>query len=198
MTRSATDERYARGGGTEFDYNLILSNAIVKPGETLTVSGNLLMATETMIVDASQETDGLLRLFGGRANDTLKGGANADLIHGNLGADILTGNGGADTFRYDGTADSNSGSRDRITDFTPGTDKIDLSRVDANSLAAGDQGFTWIGSSAFSGSAGQLRAYQQNGFWFVEGDVNGDAVADLVIALTLQGSTPLGQGDFLL
>jgi Ca2+-binding RTX toxin-like protein len=156
------------------------------------------MATETMVLDASQETDGLLRLFGGRANDVLKGGANADLIHGNLGADILTGNGGADTFRYDGTADSNSGSMDQITDFTPGADKIDLSRIDANSSAAGDQAFAWIGSSAFSGSAGELRAYEQSGTWFVEGDVNGDSVADFAVALTLQGPIPLGAGDFLL
>ena len=29
---SATDERYARGGGTEFDYNLVLSDAIVNAG----------------------------------------------------------------------------------------------------------------------------------------------------------------------
>ncbi|HEU0099172.1 MAG TPA: M10 family metallopeptidase C-terminal domain-containing protein [Allosphingosinicella sp.] len=195
---SATDERYARGGGTEFDYNLTLSNAIVKPGETLTVSGALLMASETMILDASQEADGFLRLFGGKADDTLKGGGQADLLLGNLGADMLTGNGGADTFRFDSTADSTSGSLDRITDFTPGTDKIDLSRIDANSAVAGDQAFSWIGSNAFSGSAGQLRAYEQDGSWFVEGDVNGDGVADLVIALTLKGPTPLGPGDFVL
>ncbi|HET9638884.1 MAG TPA: calcium-binding protein [Allosphingosinicella sp.] len=195
---SATDERYARGGGTEFDYNLTLSNAIVKPGETLTVSGALLMATETMILDASQEADGLLRLFGGRADDTLKGGANADLIHGNLGADQLTGNGGADSFRYQSVEESNSATMDEISDFTPGSDSIDLSRVDASSGAAGDQAFSWIGSSAFSGSAGELRAYENNGSWFVEGDTNGDGVADLVIALTLQGPTPLGTGDFLL
>ena len=31
---SATDERYARGGGTEFDYNLVLSDAIVGPGRS--------------------------------------------------------------------------------------------------------------------------------------------------------------------
>jgi Ca2+-binding RTX toxin-like protein len=195
---SATDERYARGGGTEFDYNITLSDAIVKPGETLTVSGTILMASETMILDGSQETDGLLRLFGGKADDMLKGGGQADLLHGNLGADILTGNGGADTFRYDSTADSNSASMDHILDFTPGTDKLDLTRVDANSLLEGDQAFAWIGSSAFSGAAGELRGYEQGGSWFVEGDVNGDGVGDLVISLTLQGPTPLGAGDFIL
>ncbi|HYG48318.1 MAG TPA: calcium-binding protein, partial [Allosphingosinicella sp.] len=93
---SATDERYARGGGTEFDYNLTLSNAIVKPGETLTVSGSLLQANETMVLDGSAETDGFLRLFGGLAADTLKGGGQADLLHGAFGADILAGGGGAD------------------------------------------------------------------------------------------------------
>jgi hypothetical protein len=195
---SATDERYARGGGTEFDYNVILSNAIVKPGETLTVSGTILKANETMILDASQETDGLLRLFGGKADDTLKGGGQNDLIHGNLGADILAGNGGADSFRYQATEESTTGSVDQILDFTPGADSIDLSRIDANTLAAGDQAFSWIGSGAFSAAAGELRAYEQGGTWFVEGDVNGDGVADLVIALTLQGPTPLSATDFLL
>ena len=196
---SATDERYARGGGTEFDYNLTLSNAIVKPGETLTVSGALLMATETMVLDASQEADGLLRLFGGKAADTLKGGANADLIHGNLGADQLTGNGGADTFRYDGTADSNPGAMDHVLDFTPGTDKFDLSRIDANSVAAGDQAFTWIGSNAFSDTPGELRASNLNNMgWFLEGDTDGNGIADFIVMLTLQGPTPLGAGDFIL
>ena len=195
---SATDERYARGGGTEFDYDLILSDAIVNAGQTLTVSGALLMASETMILDASQETDGAVRLFGGASNDILKGGALADYIHGNLGADTLSGGGGADTFRYQSVLESNGSSIDRILDFTPGTDKIELDRIDARTNVAGDQAFTWIGSNAFSGSAGQLRAYEQSGTWFVEGDVNGDGAADLVIALTLQGPTPLGAGDFLL
>ncbi|MGZ9063454.1 MAG: M10 family metallopeptidase C-terminal domain-containing protein, partial [Allosphingosinicella sp.] len=148
---SATDERYARGG-TEFDYNIILSNALVAAGAVLTVSGTILGATETMILDGSQESDGVLRLFGGKANDTLKGGGQADLIHGNLGADTLAGGGGADMFRYDSIAESTSASRDQILDFTPGTDKIDLSRIDARTNLAGDQAFIWIGSTAFSGN----------------------------------------------
>ncbi|MET1112081.1 MAG: M10 family metallopeptidase C-terminal domain-containing protein, partial [Allosphingosinicella sp.] len=188
-----------RGGGSEFDYNLVLSNAIVKPGETLTVSGALLMTTETMILDASQETDGLLRLFGGRANDTLKGGANADLLHGNLGADILTGNGGADVFRYDSTAESDGLNTDRILDFTPGTDKADLSRIDADILTAGDQAFAWIGTSAFSGTAGELRAENLVGLgWTLMGDTNGDGTPEFLVQLTLQGPTPLSAGDFIL
>ena len=44
-----------------------------------------------------------------------------------------------------------SAAMDQILDFTPGTDKIDLDRIDANTAVAGDQAFTWIGSNAFSG-----------------------------------------------
>jgi hypothetical protein len=79
----------------------------------------------------------------------------------------MTGGGGADTFRYITTLDSTGAAMDEILDFAPGTDKIDLSRIDANSLAGGDQAFSWIGSNAFTGSgaasAGELRAYQNNG-----------------------------------
>jgi Ca2+-binding RTX toxin-like protein len=194
---SATDERYARGGGTEFDYSLTLANAIVGAGQTLTISGSLLMASETMILDAGQESDGFLRLFGGKAADILKGGANADLLLGNLGADQLTGNGGADVFRYDSTADSSNASRDHILDFEPGTDKIDLSRIDANSLAAGDQAFTYV--EAFSGTAGELMRHHLGGTdWLMLGDTNGDSIADLVITITAPPTVPLGVNDFIL
>jgi Ca2+-binding RTX toxin-like protein len=196
---SITDERYARGGDPAgFDYNITLADNMLLAGVVLTVSGTFLGSGETMVVDGSLETDGSYRFFAGKADDVLKGGANNDLLLGNLGADQLTGGGGADTFRYDSTADSTAASLDHILDFTPGTDKIELSRTDANTLVAGDQAFTWIGSNAFSGVAGQLRAFQQGGEWIVQGDANGDGAADLVIALTLQGPTPLGAGDFLL
>ncbi|HYW17139.1 MAG TPA: M10 family metallopeptidase C-terminal domain-containing protein [Allosphingosinicella sp.] len=195
---SATDERYARGGGSEFDYNLILSDAIVKPGETLTVSGTLLMASETMIVDASAEADGLLSLFGGKAGDTLKGGGQADVLFGNLGADQLTGNGGADVFRYNDSAESVAGSMDHILDFQPGADKIDLSRIDADKVVAGNQAFTWIWNE-FSGTAGELRARHLGGTdWQIEGDTDGNGIADLVILLTAPPTIPIGPSDFIL
>ena len=196
---SITDERYARGGDPAgFDYSITFADNLILAGVEFTVSGVFLQSYETMVVDGSLELDGNFRFFAGKADDTLKGGANNDLLLGNSGADQLTGNGGADTFRYDLTSDSTAASRDHILDFTPGTDKIELVRVDADSNAAGNQAFTWIGSDAFHGVAGELRAFQSGGQWIVEGDVNGDSVADLVIALTLQGPTPLGAGDFLL
>ncbi|MET1112260.1 MAG: calcium-binding protein, partial [Allosphingosinicella sp.] len=36
---SASDERYARGGGTEFDYAVIWADALLGPGQTFTVNG---------------------------------------------------------------------------------------------------------------------------------------------------------------
>ena len=164
------------------------------------MSGALLMATETMILDGSQELDGRLRLFGGKAADTLKGGGQADLLHGNLGADTLAGNGGADIvpLRFDGGVELRL-TMDQILDFTPGTDKIDLSRIDANSdrrpATRPSAGSAPTPSAARPGS---FAPSSQGGIWIVEGDTNGDSVADLVIALTLQGPTPLGAGDFLL
>jgi hypothetical protein len=101
-------------------------------------------------------------------------------------------------FQYNNSAESTASSMDQILDFAAGSDRIDLGRIDADTLAAGNQAFSWIGSNAFTGSAGQLRAYEQGGTWFVEGDTNGDGAADLVIALTLQGPTPLSASDFLL
>jgi Ca2+-binding RTX toxin-like protein len=196
---SASDERYARGGGAEFDYDIKLADSHLAAGVVLTVSGNLLMATETMILDGSLESDGILNIFGGSAADTLKGGGQADLLHGNLGADQLAGGGGADIFRYDNLAETPNAAPDRILDFTPGTDKTDLSRIDASTAAAGDQAFTWIGSNAFSGTAGELRALNLNDLgWLLQGDVDGNGAADFSIMLDLQGPTPLGAGDFIL
>ncbi|HYG48344.1 MAG TPA: calcium-binding protein [Allosphingosinicella sp.] len=197
---SASDERYARGGGTEFDYDIKLADSHLDAGVALTVSGNLLQAGETMVLDGSLELDGILNIFGGRAADILKGGGQADILHGNLGADLLAGNGGADIFRYDAVAESGGSGLDHIVDFTPNTDRIDLSRIDASTVEPGNQDFRWIRSDAFSNNPGELRARHVSGAdWMLEGDTNGDGIADLVIHLTLQGSTPIGAGpDFIL
>jgi hypothetical protein len=62
-------------------------------------------------------------------------------------------------------------------------DKFSLVDLDANALVDGDQAFTFIGSAAFSGVAGQLRYWKQDGDTYIWGDVDGDAVADFQIVV---------------
>ena len=146
------------------------------------------------------------RLFGGLGNDYLRGGAGNDLLiggggadklYGDLGRDTLTGGTQADIFAF--TAGSTAATRsgaDRITDFLhTERDRISLAAIDANTSLAGDQAFTFIGTAAFTG-AGQLHYVQAAGNTFVEGDVNGDGKADLV--LRLDGLHALVAGDFVL
>jgi Ca2+-binding RTX toxin-like protein len=128
--------------------------------------------------------DGNDTLHGGIGADYLAGGNGADTLDGGTGRDTLVGGAGNDTFVF---ADGDFGgatraTADRITDFASG-DKIDLSAVDANTLVAGDQGFSFIGTGAFTHTAGELRYEQISGNTYVSGDTNGDGVADFMIKL---------------
>jgi Ca2+-binding RTX toxin-like protein len=198
----SVNKQYATDPTQTPSYEFVLHNGNVAPGGTLIVNAaSLANTSQTVGIDGSGVHDGNLILFGGAGNDVITAGHGADLLVGGGLADALTGGGGADTFRYDSTSDSTAGAPDLIGDFTSGTDKIDLSRIDANTIAAGDQAFTWIGSNAFAGSgassAGQLRVYQNNGYWYAEGDTNGDGNADLFIVFQI-GTSAVVQGDFIL
>jgi Ca2+-binding RTX toxin-like protein len=196
------NNRYTTDPSQKPSYELVLSNGNVAPGATLIVNGSSLADPgQTVSIDGSAVHDGNLILFGGFGNDALTGGDGADLIQGGEGIDVLTGGGGADIFRYAGQYDATAQVPDRILDFASGVDKIDLSRIDADLVAAGDQAFHWVGSSAFTGagaaSAGELRAWQYEGSWYVEGDMDGNGSADLVIQLTTPVAAPV-PSDFLL
>ncbi|MGO4129098.1 calcium-binding protein [Inquilinus sp. YAF38] len=126
-------------------------------------------------------------LDGAGGHDLLDGGAGNDLLHGGSAMDQLTGGAGADTFIFATTTESPStvAGRDLITDFSHAQgDRIDLSLIDANAGAAGDQVFTYLGTGAFTGVAGQLHIWTDAGKTIVSGDVNGDKLADFAIALT--------------
>ena len=77
-----------------------------------------------------------------------------------------------------------------------GLDKIDLSGIDANTALAGDQAFTFIGTSSFRGRPGELHTIRVNGVTVIEGDVNGDRIADFQIELS--STINLSVSDFLL
>lgn len=64
----------------------------------------------------------------------INGSTGDDVIGGWAGDDVLTGNAGADTFEFDTSA---SFGDDTVTDFTDGTDLLD---IDYNSVTIGDDG----------------------------------------------------------
>ncbi len=128
-------------------------------------------------------------LNGGDGIDTLTGGANDDVLTGGAGADFLTGSAGFDTF----VIDSLDGT-DTITDFRSGQDDIDVSGIDA-STAAGFQAFDFIGTAAFS-AAGQLRFVVAGASRSLQGDFDGDGVADFIV--TILGTQNVLAGDLIL
>ena len=195
---SATDTRFF-GGGSRYSYDLTSHDGNVAAGAVMTVNGGQLLAGETVTFNGGAELDGAFRLFSGAGNDRLTGGAGADMLSGGLGSDVLTGGGGADVFRYNSSADSTAAAADRILDFASGADKIDLSRIDANTAnGTGNDAFSFIGAAAFSQKAGELRVTSDgNGSFLVEGDTNGDGVADLAIIVAAGGVAPV-MNDFFL
>ena len=136
-------------------------------------------------------------LVGGGGNDTLNGGGDNDVLVGGLGQDILSGNGGSDTIVFGNIADSVVGSsRDQIAGFDQGADLIDLSGIDADTAAGGNQAFTFVGTAAFSGVAGELHQYTSGADTVIAGDVDGDSIADFEIQVN--GTFTLLSGDFIL
>ncbi len=141
-------------------------------------------------------------LYGGTGNDTLLGGAGDDILFGDSGNDILrggagydrlTGGAGADIFYFE-VADKTT---DVITDFTRGADKIDLTGMDANTATAAIDAFTYVGAGQFTvGKAGVLRWSTDGRNSFLQGDVDGDGVADF--AIKIEGVNRILLSDLIL
>jgi Ca2+-binding RTX toxin-like protein len=73
-------------------------------------------------------------LTSGFPGATLNGGAGADTLNASQGADMLTGGGGADVFAIKAMP----WSAGKITDFTVGTDKLDVSALYTNGYRGAD------------------------------------------------------------
>jgi Ca2+-binding RTX toxin-like protein len=127
---------------------------------------------------------------GNALDNAIVGNEGANILSGKGGLDTLTGNGGANIFKFGpGDTGASSGTRDRVTDFTAGIDNLDLSGFGA---------FRLLGAGAFDGEANALRFAYQAGLdmTLVEGDLNGDGVADFGIELS--GNKTLSTADFTL
>jgi Ca2+-binding RTX toxin-like protein len=138
-------------------------------------------------------------LSGGAGNDYIVGGSGNDRLIGGAGRDTLIGGTGNDTFDFNLVSESPAGaaSRDTISGgFAHGFDLIDLATIDANTLAAGNQACSFIGSAAFSGVAGQLRYSTSGGNVIIDADVNGDSAADM--QMLVAGTNFMTGTDFIL
>ena len=178
-----------------------VNDAGVAAGATQTINGSNLTGTLNFVGTA--ELDGKFAITGGAGADTLiggslvdtiVGGAGADVITGGLGADVLTGGIGIDTFVYAAVAQSNSTNTDTITDWTSGTDKLQVTLdystlvnavdVNATRVSAGVAG-TSLAQDALSGQRGQFIYDTSAGNLFI--NVNADNLltsADYRIALS--------------
>lgn len=154
------------------------------------------VATRGSEVDTLRGIEGAI---GSGSADTLTGDAGANLFRGQGGMDTMTGGAGADSFDFDATAQSAVGvRRDVVTDFTAGSDELDLATIDARSATPGtNEAFTFLSArgAAFTG-AGQVRWYQSGGDTFVEANVDANLAADMQIQLS--GLKTMTAGDFLL
>ena len=165
-----------------------VNDAGVAAAATQTINASNL--TGTLLWDGAAELDGKFSITGGSGADSLTGGSlvdtivgglGADVITGGLGADSLTGGLGVDTFVYATVAQSNGTNTDTITDFTTGTDKLQVTlnystqtvALDINAVrsSAGVAG-TGAAQDTLSGQRGQYVYDTTNSALFV--NVNND------------------------
>ncbi|MBZ9657249.1 M10 family metallopeptidase C-terminal domain-containing protein [Phyllobacterium sp. 2063] len=146
-------------------------------------------------------------LIGSQYDDFLTGNAGNNVLAGGAGFDVLTGGAGADIFQFDYAERGNQSVdgqayADSVVDFSSAEgDKIDLSRIDANTGTAGNQEFHFIGGGDFTGAAGELRVVvpdNAQGYVHVEADINGDGAADLIIQVSGDFDHDWSANDFMM
>ena len=119
------------------------------------------------------------------SSDEIEPGSGNDTFVGGLGADRISTANGVDTIRIDRLVESLPGHEDVVTDFSV-RDTLDVSRIDADQTAPGNQAFTFIGDAAFSGTAGELRYQRLGDGLIVSADADGDREADMAVVLEPQ------------
>lgn len=122
-------------------------------------------------------------LFGLNSAEVIQGFAGDDLLQGNGGRDTLSGGSGADVFRYTAVQDSyrtaSESVSDRIVDFDPAHNRIDLIALGFSGIGDGHNGSLAIQTNA-TGTLTYLKSYDadDNGQRF-ELVLNGDVVESL-------------------
>ena len=144
-------------------------------------------------------------LTGFTGADTIVGGAGKDTITGGVGQDTLTGGAAADTFVFaanaTGAVVSSLTKPDTITDFTSGTDKLNITNATSGAVTSFLGNFSSVSSAqaqaALTGKAGQAYYVTGDNQLYVTNAANGVAVANDTV-ITLTGVATLAASDLLL
>ncbi len=139
-TMNDGDDVYMGGDGVD-TYNL---SAI-----TADTSVNLLNGSSSGAQVGNDALSGFENVVGGFGNDE---------ITANASTNVLTGGHGDDTFVF---TSASAADGDTITDFQPG-DRIDVSMIDANALAGGNQDFQLIMDPVFTDAGQVMFSYASN------------------------------------
>ncbi len=186
---------YGVKGTTGVKINLLLGTGQSTGGsgtDTLTAIENL---SGSRYNDTLTGNKGANILSGVAGNDSLSGGAGNDTLIGGLGKDALAGGAGNDRFDFNALSEMGltSTTRDVITDFVRGHDKIDLATLDANTATPLNDAFTrLIGSNAAFTAPAQLKL--SGGVLY--GNTDADGRAEFAIQLT--GISTLATSDLYL
>lgn len=133
--------------------------------------------------------DGNDLMLGGIGNDTMTGAAGDDVLVGGANADNLSGGDGADLFIFaEGDSGVGATNEDKVTDFTRGQDKLDLTSF-TNALHISD---------AFDHHAYDLViTNNDDGTTLLQIDLNGDGVSDQEILVTTTDQSHIDAGDLV-
>lgn len=175
LAYSATSDRtYIRSDQSSFevalsgDYRGVLSNTNFIFNEASIPGGT--SGNDRITGTAAPE---LIR--GLEGNDTLIGGGGNDTLDGGTGRDLLSGGAGADMFHFTDASHSTRAAPDGITDFTIGSDLINLTGLGFTALV--DETRTNAGELRLTYSAATERTYvrsDQSTFeFFLNGDYRG-------------------------
>ncbi|WP_231587246.1 calcium-binding protein [Methylophilus sp. TWE2] len=194
------DHYYFKANGTVAD----LSNTLGNNGGTI----------NNVVVDASGVTANGLRFEGNANQQTFIGTTQADVFVGNGGNDTLTGGAGADTFvfgkvyeevvtgssttvqTYTNTAFNLTGV-DTITDFTRGTDKIELHLDQYSQLAGFNSSMLRVNSTGTAQDANDYLVYNTT-TKTLSYDADGNGSGAKVDIAILTGVNTLSTSDFVI
>lgn len=194
------DHYYFRANGSVSD----LSNTLGNNGGTI----------NNVVVDASGVTTNGLRFEGNANQQTFIGTTKADVFVGNGGNDTLTGGSGADTFvfgkvyeevvtgssttvqTYTNTAFNLTGV-DTITDFTRGTDKLELHLDQYSQLAGFNSSMLRVNSTGTPTDANDYLVYNTT-TKTLSYDADGNGGGAKVDIAILTGVNTLSTSDFVI